>query len=112
MNPKELEAILALLGEPTARKAAHLDDQEVLGAFVRGTVPLVFLSADEAIAAYTEWLASRDRKVAAAALRTAATGFLDWDVVFGHEPTTPAAEEGFRAAEYLERQARGIEAGE
>ena len=43
--------------------------------------------------------------IKAEALRAAAAGFVDWDVVYGHEEKTPEYEASMATAEYLSRLA-------
>lgn len=46
------------------------------------------------------------------AIRNAATGFIDWDVMYGHEPETAQYREDMKSVEYLNREADKIQAGD
>lgn len=48
-------------------------------------------------------------KVRAGALREAAAGFIDWEVMYGREQATPEVEASHRSADYLMREADRIE---
>lgn len=52
------------------------------------------------------------RAAQAHAIRDVATGFIDWDILYGHEPSTPEHEEAMKTVDYLERMADEIEAGQ
>lgn len=50
--------------------------------------------------------------VKAQAIRDVATGFIDWEVVYGHEEATPETEASHATADYLNDCADRIEKGE
>lgn len=45
----------------------------------------------------------------AEAIRHVATGFIDWDILYGHEPETDDYREAMKNVAYLERMADEIE---
>lgn len=45
----------------------------------------------------------------AQAIRDVATGFIDWDILYGHEPETDQYREDMKTVAYLERRADGLE---
>lgn len=45
----------------------------------------------------------------AEAIRGVATGFIDWDILYGHEPETDKYREDMKNVAYLERRADGLE---
>lgn len=47
--------------------------------------------------------------VKAEALRDAAASCVDWDVVYGHEPSTPEVDAGHQVADWLMREADRLE---
>lgn len=49
------------------------------------------------------------RKVQADAIRDVATGFIDWDILYGHDPETEDYRENIKTVLYLERRADGLE---
>lgn len=66
------------------------------------------LAEDRVLGEFEDWLNS----VKAQAIRDVATGFIDWDVMNGHEETTPETEASHATADYLWNQALRIEKGE
>lgn len=71
---------------------------------------------DDEREAYGEAFDKLMRKIQADAIRDVATGFIDWDILYGHEPETEDYREAMKNVAYLERMAdrlecRGVYAG-
>ncbi len=45
----------------------------------------------------------------AEAIRDVATGFIDWDILYGHSPETDEYREDMKTVSYLNRRADGLE---
>lgn len=45
----------------------------------------------------------------AEAIRGVATGFIDWDILYGHEPESEQYRENMKTVDYLEHQADRLE---
>lgn len=51
-------------------------------------------------------------RVRADVIRDVATGFIDWDIMYGFDTADSAYEDAMKTVEYLERMADEIEAGQ
>lgn len=64
---------------------------------------------DDEREAYGEAFDKLILKIQADAIRDVATGFIDWDILYGHEPETEDYQEDMKTVVYLERRADGLE---
>lgn len=82
--------------------------EETLRELYRGGWSTDSIPGANADTEFDTWLNS----VKAQAIRDVATGFIDWEVMYGHEETTPETEAAHATADYLWDQALRIEKGE
>lgn len=82
--------------------------EDTLREIYRGGWSIDSIPGANAETEFDTWLNS----VKAQAIRDVATGFIDWEVVYGHEETTPETEASHATADYLNDCADRIEKGE